>query len=334
MSAFKNRTTLELGRNIRLSLQVEGDLTGIANRFDRLKSRLGIMPKSPKSPVHAKPAPVSSADEARRAISEVENWYHRIEVAPGVVTPGVHNSDTALEAMEVPDRLDGVRLLDVGARDGYFSFAAEARGAEVLAIDSVAPEHLSAFATARALLGSSVDYRTINVYNLDPNKVGTFDAIFFLGVLYHLRDPMLALDRLWAVARPGATIWVESHTIDHGLVDPATGEYSKLESAAPELVDVPIAQFYPKDVLAGNDTNWWGPNLAGLRAMVEAAGFEVTRSRLIGSRGLVVARKTEDDQTTFFRNFDRAEMTGDEGMAWEHTKKAGWQPNKEQPATK
>src|SRR5918997_5322010 len=131
-------------------------------------------------------------EEAREAIDEVEHWYHRIEVAPGVVTPGVHDSEAALAAMELPERLDGKRLLDVGARDGYFSFVAEERGAEILAIDSMAP-HLTGFATASSLLGASVEYRTMNVYNVCPENVGTFDVILFLGVLYHLRDPMLAL---------------------------------------------------------------------------------------------------------------------------------------------
>jgi tRNA (mo5U34)-methyltransferase len=218
--------------------------------------------------------------------------------------------------MEVPDRFDGKRLLDVGARDGFFSFVAESRGADVLAIDSMAPEHLKGFATAASLLGSSVELKTLNVYNVSPKTVGKFDMIFFLGVLYHLRDPMLALDKLWEVAKPGAQIWVESHTIDRGLLDLASGEYGRLASVAPELTDVPLAQFYPKDTLGGNFTNWWGPNLAGLRAMVESAGFETVRSRLIGSRGLVVARKVEDDRTDFFRNFDRGEMNGEEGIVW------------------
>lgn len=211
--------------------------------------------------------------------------------------------------MDVPERLDNMRVLDVGARDGYFSFVAESRGAEVLAIDSMAP-HLTGFATASSLLGSSVEYKTLNVYDLNQEEVGTFDAIFFLGVLYHLRDPMLALDRLWAVAQPGATIWVESHVIDRKLLDPKTGEFRDLESLSPELLDLPLAQFFPKDTLSGDWSNWWGPNLAGLRAMVEAAGFETIRSQLLGGRGLIIARRSDDDRTTFFRDFDRRVVEG------------------------
>lgn len=273
---------------------------------------------------HRKPSTAGelSSEEIQAKIDSVDHWYHRIEVAPGLVTPGLHDSKTALETLELPETMQGKRVLDVGARDGFFSFAAEARGAEVLAIDAVAREHLKGFDVASTLLGSRVEYRTINVYNLDPKKVGTFDAIFFLGVLYHLRDPMLALDKLWEVARPDATIWVESHTIDNGLVNPETGEFDALSSVAPALAKVPIAQFYPRRTLGSNFTNWWGPNLTGLEAMVEASGFKVLRSRLIGSRGLVVARKEENPETDFYRRFDRDEGTGEEGMSWDD--KAGW----------
>ena len=120
---------------------------------------------------------------------------------------------------------------------------------------------------------------------------------------------MLALDRLWSVAKPGATIWVESHTIDRGFVDPGTNQKRSLSEVAPKLVDVPMAQFYPGDQLGGSVANWWGPNLAGLEAMVRSAGFEVERSRLVGGRGLVVGRRVEDPQTLYFRDYDRGTVT-------------------------
>ena len=255
-------------------------------------------------------------------IHSVEHWYHRIEVAPGIVTPGVHDSPAALEMLGLPVRMDGMRVLDIGARDGFFSFAAEARGAHVLAIDAVAEEHLKGFAVAKEILGSSVEYRTMNVYDATPERIGRFDAIFFFGVLYHLRDPMLALDRLYSVANPGGLMWVESHTIDQGFSDPETGEMRTLEAVAPALKDVPIAQFYPGGALSGNPSNWWGPNLAALEAMVGSAGFEVLRSRVVGTRGILAARKVEDPEVGFWREFDRAEGTGEEGMAW--AKKAYW----------
>jgi tRNA (mo5U34)-methyltransferase len=273
---------------------------------EEIKAEDPVLLKGSEAPVGKKKMP---AEEVRAEISKVEHWYHRIEVAPGIVTPGTNNSDAVLRAMDVPDRLDGKRVLDVGARDGYFSFVAVDRGAEVLAIDAVAPD-LTGFSTAAKFMESSVEYRTMNVYDVSPEEVGTFDVIFFLGVLYHLRDPILVLDRLWSVANPGATIWVESHTIDRGFVDLESKNFVSLLALAPEIKEVPIAQFYPEDLLSGDRSNWWGPNQACLEEMVKAAGFEPVQSKIMGHRGLVVARRTEDEQISFFRDFDRSVITG------------------------
>ncbi len=277
-----------------------GEVAQLNARLGELESHLARQ-RSAKAPVGKPGVPDK---EVRAEISKIQNWYHTIQVSPGIFTPGSHNSDKALEAMGVPEDLSGKRLLDIGARDGYFSFVGEDRGADVLAIDAVAP-NLTGFDTASRLMGSKVEYRTMNVYDLAPESVGEFEAIFFLGVLYHLRDPMLALDKIWSVAKPGAMVWVESHVIDHGLVDPATGEHQSLREVAPNLVDVPIAQFYPGAMLGGTATNWWAPNLVGLKAMIESAGFAVERAILLGGRGIVVGRKVENEETDFYRWYDR-----------------------------
>src|SRR5262245_34297053 len=131
-------------------------------------------------------------EEARKRIAAHEHWYHQIEVAPGVVTPGINDSQQILAALRLPERLDGQRVLDIGARDGFFSFECERRGAEVVAIDSMPPEQ-TGFPIAKELVGSGVEMLQRNVYDLSPEEFGSFDLILFLGVLYHLRDPMLAL---------------------------------------------------------------------------------------------------------------------------------------------
>src|SRR6201996_4023048 len=136
------------------------------------------------------------AQEALRLIAAHPHWYHQIEVAPGVVTPGVNDSQMILDTLRLPDDLSGLRVLDIGARDGFFSFECERRGAaEVVAIDYLPPEE-TGFPIAKKLVGSDVELRQANVYDLTPEEFGTFDLVLFLGVLYHLRDPMLALDRI------------------------------------------------------------------------------------------------------------------------------------------
>jgi tRNA (mo5U34)-methyltransferase len=203
----------------------------------------------------------------RRLVGEVD-WFHQIDLGHGVTTPGDDRSADKLRALELP-RLDGKTVLDIGAWDGYFSFAAERLGAaRVLATDSVAwggaPWGSQAgFRLARETLGSDVEDRYIDVMDISPDDPGRFDVVLFLGVLYHLRHPLLALERVAGV----------------------TSELLVLET----LVDLPFvrrpaAAFYPADEMNHDDSNWWGPNVAAVLAMLQAVGF--TDNRVIGRRSL------------------------------------------------
>ena len=114
-----------------------------------------------------------------------------------------------------------MRVLDIGARDGFFTFEAERAAArEVVALDNESP-HNTGFAIAAELLGSKATYVTENVYSLNPERYGRFDLVLFLGVIYHLRHPLLALDRIHDVCSPEALLLLETHMIDEGLVDEA-----------------------------------------------------------------------------------------------------------------
>lgn len=243
------------------------------------------------------------AQEAQRLIAAHPHWYHRIEVAPGVVTPGVNDSQMILDALQLPESLEGMRVLDIGARDGFFSFECERRGAaEVVAIDYLTPEE-TGFPIAKELVGSQVEMRQANVYDLNPEEFGTFDLILFLGVLYHLRDPMLALDRIADVAT--GKLILETQAIDDAvLVGP--GEFKRLADISPELESIPLMQFYPGDALNDDPTNVWAPNQAALRAMLEESGFAVDRELLIGQRALAFGHRTEDEMRDYWKRRDRA----------------------------
>ncbi|HYF61435.1 MAG TPA: methyltransferase domain-containing protein [Herpetosiphonaceae bacterium] len=225
-----------------------------------------------------------SEHELRARINSVPHWYHQIEVAPGVVTPGINRSSEVLRRLDLPADCRGLRALDIGARDGFFSFELERRGAEVLAIECVPPEQ-TGFLVASELLGSAVRYEVLDVYDLDPRRHGTFDLVLFLGVIYHLRHPLLAIDRIRAVARD--RLWLESHVIDQGFLNLADGQVSPLAAAAPRLAHNPVMQFYPGGALNGDTSNWWGPNMACLESMLESAGFVVDRAELYHDRGIV-----------------------------------------------
>jgi len=243
------------------------------------------------------------AQEAQRLIAAHPHWYHQIEVAPGVVTPGVNDSQMVLEALQLPESLEGMRVLDIGARDGFFSFECERRGAaEVVAIDYLTPEE-TGFPIARELVGSQVQMRQANVYDLSPEEFGRFDLVLFLGVLYHLRDPMLALDRIAEIAT--GSVIVETHAIDDAvLVGP--DEFKPLAAISPELESIPIMQFYPGDSLNNDPSNAWAPNQACLRAMLEESGFAVDRELRMGQRAIAFGHRTEDVERDFWRRRDRA----------------------------
>jgi tRNA (mo5U34)-methyltransferase len=233
----------------------------------------------------------ASLDEIRERIDQFAHWYHRIELIPGVVTPGIMDSALALTILDqlgLPDSLNGLRALDIGCKDGAFSFALEQRGAKVMAID-YAEREVNGFALASEILGSQVEFRCVNVYDVDPERLGTFDVVLFLGVLYHLRNPLLAFDRIRSVCKPGTLLFVETQI-----------------ATAPALhqLQEPVWQFYLRDALLGDATNKWAPNMPGLRAMVEESQFEVLGDRRDGDRGWCVARAVWDDGLDYFRRLD------------------------------
>jgi tRNA (mo5U34)-methyltransferase len=234
-------------------------------------------------------------------IASVPFWYHRIALKPGLVTPGINDSQAVLELLELPQHCSGARVLDIGARDGFFSFELERRGAEVLAIDYMPPDRTGCM-VAKEILGSNVTYKVANVYDLDPGDYGTFDIVLFLGVLYHLRNPMLALDKIWQICR--GRLWVESQVIDNAFLDMETMQMKKLSTLHPSLSTIPLMQFYPGKSLSNDASNYWAPNMACLKAMLEESNFVVDKTLLNGTRGIVYCTRADDSQKAYHRRIE------------------------------
>ncbi len=196
------------------------------------------------------------AAETGRQIERLHRfgWYHSIELPDGTVTKG-HQSVELLKyrlaQFDLPERMDRLRVLDIGAWDGWFTFEMERRGAEVTAIDLVENPR---FLEARAALGSRADYRVMSVYQLDPNDIGRFDIVLFFGVLYHLKHPLLGLERVCSVAK--GIVCVESFVSDDG-----------------SLARPPSAEFYEGTELCGQFDNWCGPSTTCLLAWCRTAGL-------------------------------------------------------------
>ena len=193
-------------------------------------------------------------------------WYHTIDLGGGVVTAGVDDTPYRLSRIGLPADLSGKSVLDIGAWDGFYSFEAERRRASrVVATDFYAwhgagwgtGKGKAGFELARTALGSRVEDVDVDVMDLSPERVGTFDVVLFLGVLYHVPDPLAALTRVSSVA---ADMLILETVVDMiGIRRPA-------------------AAFYPARELNDDPTNWWGPNHAAVHGLLHAVGFTHVRS--------------------------------------------------------
>lgn len=214
-------------------------------------------------------------DSARRAVEAHPLWYHTIELAPGLVTPGYFDTRATLAHMPFPD-VKGKRCLDVGTYDGFFAFEMERRGAaEVIAVDiedhmlwdwppafrptREAMEQLSGkkgdgFRIAAEIIGSSVQWRPISIYDLDPAELGTFDVVVLGSLLLHLRDPLRALAAVRSVC---GGVFLSVEQIELWLTIFGRGR--------------PLARLNGADELC----QWWNPNAAGHKQMLIASGFKV-----------------------------------------------------------
>jgi tRNA (mo5U34)-methyltransferase len=221
-------------------------------------------------------AETKTAARAREAIAANPHWYHTLELAPGVVTPG--NVDLRSTAPKVlPADLVGRRTLDVGTFDGFWAFEMERRGAESLAIDVARldaaewppinrPELTRrmhewdirlgrGFRLAAEFLKSNTRRVECDVYDLTPEIVGgQVDVIFLGAILLHLRDPVRALERTLGALKPGGElIMLETFSVIDTILSPRR----------------PVAHLQPLIT----QFNWWHANLSCLKAWPWAAGY-------------------------------------------------------------
>jgi tRNA (mo5U34)-methyltransferase len=214
---------------------------------------------------------VSGEAGALRARLSEFDWYHTQELAPGVVTEGMFDLRPFVDSYGLPDDLSGRRALDVGTFEGFWAFEMERRGAEVTAIDVDRIQDLDwpprlrldedgrrgeGFQLAREALGSAVERVGLSIYDAVPERLGgTFDLVFCGSVLIHLRDPMLALERMAALCH-GQLILAE--------------EYSRRLELLPFLKAAEFRGEMPWSV-------WWRPSTRTWQAMVRCAGFDDVR---------------------------------------------------------
>jgi tRNA (mo5U34)-methyltransferase len=224
----------------------------------------------------------NEVSEKQKAVDAVPFWWHSIDVGDGILTKGKVKAeylDRVWRSMELPD-LHGKSVLDVGAWDGYFSFKAEERGANVTALDyfswSIDFSKENGFKDYQEMI-SKIDLRKLpgmvgfeTVRNLKDSKVvaavgdfekadekflGQFDITLFLGVLYHMKNPLGALTTLASITK------------EFSIIETA-------EIAVKENDDSALLEFYEGRDLGCDPTNFFAPNFIALVKMCREAGFK------------------------------------------------------------
>lgn len=219
----------------------------------------------------------SKATELQQRVDEHPFWYHTIDIAPGVSTKGWFDLRPVVDVMPWPD-VRGKRCLDIGTFDGFLAFELERRGAsEVVAIDVedhllwdwppdyraeglprdpgfTGPPKGAGFRLAHELKGSKVDWRALNIYDLSPEVIGTFDVVVCGTLLLHLRDPIRALEAV--------------RSVTDGVF---------LSSEQIELWMSVLGRGRPLFTLNGSgaECQWYNYNAAGHKQMLFAAGFAI-----------------------------------------------------------
>ena len=223
------------------------------------------------------------ADQRRRR--ELGTPYHSLrldsEVWEGIIP--LSALEERFRLLGIPEDLTDKTVLDIGCASGWCSFEAERRGAQVTAIDcTLYPDFLYVHRESK----SSVRYLELDIDELTVDRLGTFDFVLFLGVLYHLRHPLLGLERVCALTRKCA--FIESYTIDAYL------EEGVGTSKA-------IMEFYEGIEMGGQIDNWWGPTSKCIQQMARAAGFACidhlyTADRRSGFAGKRIAAPRQSGQ--------------------------------------
>jgi tRNA (mo5U34)-methyltransferase len=247
----------------RLVSSAAGQVAGILRS---LRADEAVSPTRASTARHT-PTPEDLDPGARPILDRVAeiDWYHTIQLGHGVVTPGLVDYRPHIDCYALPESLAGMRALDVGTFDGFWAFEMERRGAdEVVALDTghlldidggkSSRDWSAGFSLAHEILRSRVRRDICDLSDLAPERFGKFDLVLISDLLNHIRDPQLALERVWSVCR-GMVVVAERYdpTLD-AFGDRALARYAASEHRG----------------------TWWVANTATLRTMMELAGFAPT----------------------------------------------------------
>jgi tRNA (mo5U34)-methyltransferase len=220
---------------------------------------------------------VLTPDQIQRRINELGPWFHNMELGNIQTAPDHFLGNYPANKWEhfahaLPSDLRGRTVLDVGCNAGFYSIEMKRRGADrVVGIDSD-PDYIAQARFAAEVCGVEIEWRLLSVY--DVAALGErFDIVLFMGLLYHLRHPLLALDLLHGHAAKDLFVF-QSLLRGDDRVEPVDDDYPFWETEAFASASFPRLHFIEKR-FSGDPTNWWVPNRAGAEAMLRSAGFRI-----------------------------------------------------------
>jgi tRNA (mo5U34)-methyltransferase len=218
-----------------------------------------------------------TAERVRKRIDELGEWFHNMNLGGVQTAPEHFLGDYPWVkwrqfSSAIPADLRDKTVLDIGCNAGFYALEMKKRGARrVLGIDS-SDHYLQQARFAAEVTGLDIELAKLSVYDVAQLRE-KFDLVLFLGVLYHLRYPMLALDLLRRHAVHDMLV-VQSMLRGSPDVAPIKPDYPFTETKIFELPTFPRLYFVERKY-SHDPTNWWIPNRACLEAMLRCAGFDI-----------------------------------------------------------
>ena len=223
----------------------------------------------------------SRATTVRQRIEALAPWFHNL-VLDGIATAPDHflgdypTFKWQAFADAIPTDLTGWTVLDIGCNAGFYSLEMKRRGADrVVSVDSD-ERYLQQAALAAEITGLRLELHNLSVYDIARLRQ-RFDLVLFMGVLYHLRHPLLALDLIRAHAVKN-TLLFQSLQCGSRTIATVAEDYPFDETAVFDEPGAPRMQFI-EHRFAGDPTNWWIPNRSCTEAMLRSAGFRIDGRR-------------------------------------------------------
>ncbi|HEY7096739.1 MAG TPA: TIGR04290 family methyltransferase [Terriglobales bacterium] len=215
-------------------------------------------------------------DELARRIAELGDWFHNLDLC-GVRTAPDHflgdfpNVKWRDIAKEIPVDLSGASVLDVGCNGGFYSIQMKQRGAtRVLGVD-VDDRYLNQARFAADTLKLDIEFQKLSVYAIDEIE-GQFDYVLFMGIFYHLRYPVFALDKVITKVKHRLIF----QTMIRGSEDSfqAEADYGFWEKKIFSQPNFP-AMYFIENSYSNDYTNWWIPNRAAVEGVLRSSGLQL-----------------------------------------------------------